>query len=274
MESYLTFTVAAAAALYTLSATAHIFLMFRREFDTAARHSTRLAWVVHSISLVLLALHTRQAPVHTLFEFSSLFTWLMVTVYVVIEFIRDSQAAGSFLMPVIAIVQIGSTALPKPSPEHLMMNHFSASLIGWHIGVTGLGYMHLVASAIAGGLYVMQERYLRKKAWGPLYYRMPSLEALDIWGGRLVYVGFTLLTIGMSAGLIFAQITWSRFWGADPKVVFTVFCWFVYGGYLLMRQVWGWGGRKAAYWSVAGATVLLINYFVMNMLSRLHRFVG
>ncbi|HEY3364655.1 MAG TPA: cytochrome c biogenesis protein CcsA [Symbiobacteriaceae bacterium] len=274
MAWYLTLTVAAAAALYTLSATAHIFFLFRREFDTAARHSTRLAWAVHTLGLVLLVAHIHQVPVHTLFDFSYFFTWIMVTIYVTIEFLQKNQAAGSFLMPVIAVVQIVGTALPKPSPETLMLNQLSASLIAWHIAVTGLGYVHLFASAIAGGLYLLQERNLRKKNWGPLYYRLPSLEALDIWGGRLVYIGFTLLTIGMTAGLVFAQITWTRLWTADPKVAFTVFCWVVYGDYLLMRQVWGWGGRRSAWWSMAGALVLLINYFVMNMVSRLHRFVG
>lgn len=271
MSPFLSILMAGSAALYTLAAVAHIFYMFRRDFDLVARWSTRAAWLLQTIGLMALLTHTGRAPVHTLFEFAYFFTWFMMTNYIAIELFRENQAAGSFLMPVIAAVQIICVALPKPAPER-MAAEFPASLIGWHIGVTMLGYGFFFASFVAGALYLLQERNLRLKRWGPVYYRLPSLETLDIWGGRFVYIGFPLLTIGMLSGLFFAHVTWTTLWQADLKVVFTVAVWLVYGGYLLMRKLWGWGGRKAAWWSVAGVVGLLINYFVVNMLSSLHRY--
>lgn len=146
------------------------------------------------------------------------------------------------------------------------------TLIFWHVGVSLLGYAFFTASFVAGSLYVIQERNLRKKRWGPLYYRLPSLEVLDTWSGRFVYVGFPLMTLGMGTGLVFAHVTWETFWRSDPKVLFTVFVWLFYGGYLVVRKYGGWGGRKAAWWSIIGVVGLLINYFVMNMVSKVHRF--
>ncbi len=261
----------ATAAFYTLAATAHIFYMFRREFDVVALWSTRLAWLIQTIGLVVLVLLVRRVPIYTLFEFSYFFTWVMVTNYIAVEFFRKDQTAGSFLLPVIAAVLVIDVALPKPASEHLLQS-YPASLIMWHIGISLMGYAFFTASFVAGALYLLQENNLRRKRWGPLYYRMPSLEVLDIWGGRFVYIGFPLLTLGMASGLFFAHVTWETFWQSDAKVIFTVFVWLVYGGYLLMRKVWGWGGRKAAWWSVAGLAGLLINYFVMNLFSKLHRF--
>ncbi|HLN62123.1 MAG TPA: cytochrome c biogenesis protein CcsA [Symbiobacteriaceae bacterium] len=271
MGVLLTLLLAGSAALYTLAAVAHLFYMFRREFDFLAKWSTRLAWLLHTVTLVLLVVHSGRAPVYSLFEFATLFTWTLMSFYIALEYTRDNQAAGSFLLPVVASLQVIGVALPKPSPEH-MVAAYPASLIGWHIGVTMLGYGFFFASFVAGALYLLQERNLRRKNFSPLYYRLPSLEVLDIWGGRFVYIGFPLLTFGMAAGLGFAHVQWATFWQADPKVIFTVFVWTVYGAYMLMRKVVGWGGRKAAWWSVAGVAVLLINYFVMNMFSRLHRF--
>lgn len=264
--------LAGAAALYTLAAVAHLLYIFRREFDFLARWSTRIAWAVQSVGFVLLVAHAGRLPFYTLFEFAYFFTWLLMTNYIAIEVYRQNQAAGSFLLPVIATVQVLAMALPKPTPEHLVSDEFPAGLVGWHIGIIMLGYAFFIAAFVAGALYLIQERNLRRKRWGPIYYRLPSLETLDIWGGRLVTLGFPLLTMGVASGLAFARSTWLTFWQADPKVLFTEFVWLVYGGYLLMRSIWGWGGRKAAWWAVTGTAILLINYFVVNLVSRLHRF--
>ncbi|MFZ5817974.1 MAG: cytochrome C assembly family protein [Bacillota bacterium] len=260
-----------AAALYTLSAISHLSLMFRREYEFLARWSTRAAWLVQTGALVLLILYERQAPVYTLFEASHLVVWLLMTTYVGIEFLRNNQAAGSFLTPVVAAVMTLSLALPQSGVEPYLGDQ-PVKLIVWHVAVTLLGYAFFIGSFVAGALYLLQDRNLRRKSFGPLYYMLPSLEALDIWAGRLVYIGFPLLTLGVAAGLGFAHVTWETFWQSDPKVIFTVFVWTVYGGYLLMRKIWGWGGRKAAWWVIAAGIALLINWFVINLASDVHRF--
>jgi len=272
MAAFLTILLSASAALYTLATVAHIHYIFRSHWGFLARWSTRVAWLFHSLGLVALVAHSSRAPFYSLFEFLYSFTWIVVTNYIAIELFRDNQAAGAFVVPVSAVMMVACVALPKPGATEHMVSSLPASLISWHIGVSMLGYGFFVASFVAGALYLLQERNLRKKKWGPMYYRLPSLEALDVWGARFVYIGFPLMTIGMTAGLIFAGMEWTHYWMADPKVVFTILNWLVYGGYLLMRKVWGWGGRKSAWWSVIGVAGLGINYFVMNLLSRTHRF--
>lgn len=261
------------AALYTFTAIAHVLYMFRSDYDRVARWSTRAAFLLHTLGLAVVVIQTQRLPVFTLFEFSYFFTWVLMGNYVAIEYMRKSQTAGAFLTPVVAAVLILSAGLPKPGAAEQMFQEFPASLIAWHVVVILLGYLLFVMSFVFGALYLIQERNLKRKKWGPLYYRLPSLETLDLWSGRYVLLGFPLLTIGVGAGAVFAHLTWTTFWQGDPKVIFTFLVWLIYGGYLLMRTVVGWGGRKAAWWSVAGVAGLLINYFVMNLLSKLHRFV-
>lgn len=265
--------LAATAALYTLSAVAHLFYLFRRGFESVARRATKIAWGVHTLSLILLVIHSGRAPIHTQFEFSMLLTWLLTAGHLLIDLFRNNQMAGPILMPLVAVLQVVGTALPKPVEEaHPTVDQLPNGLLGWHIWVLMLGYGFLAASFVAAVLYLVQERNLRVKRWGPIYYRLPSLESLDIWGGRFVYVGFSLMTIGLAAGIAFAQEIWQHLWRLDPKVLFTLLVWLLYAGYLLMRNLWGWGGRKAAWWSVIGTVGLLINYLVVNALSSLHRY--
>lgn len=259
------------AALFTLSAIAHLSLMFRREYEFLARWSTRAAWLVQSLALVFTIALQGRFPVYSLFEASLLMAWMLMSVYIVIEFTRNNQAAGSFLTPVIAAVMVLSLTMPQSGVEpHL--GEQPGKLIVWHVAVTLLGYAFFIGSFVAGALYLIQDRNLRQKYFGPIYYMLPSLEALDIWAGRMVYIGFPLLTLGVAAGLSFAHVTWQTFWQSDPKVIFTVFVWTVYGGYLLMRKVWGWGGRRAAWWVVAAGLALLVNWFAINLASDVHRF--
>jgi len=266
-----TFAAGGSAVLYTLSAIAHLSLIARREYALLARWSTRIAWVIQSVGLALLVIEQGRPPVYSLFEVSHLLVWALTTPYIVIEFLQDNQAAGSFLTPVIAILLVLSLLLPKSGVEPYLGDQ-PVKLIVWHVGVTLLGYAAFIGSFVAGALYLIQDRNLRRKSFGPIYYALPSLESLDIWAGRLIYVGFPLLTLGVGAGLIFAHVTWATIWQSDPKVLFTLFVWMVYGAYLLMRKAWGWGGRKAAWWVVAGGVALLVNYFVINSASQLHRF--
>lgn len=261
----------ATAALYTLAAVSHVLYMFRRELAELARWSTRIAWGVQTLSLIAVIVYTGRAPVYTLFEFAFFFAWVMVTNYMVIEFWRGDQTPGSFLTPVIAMVTLAAATLPKPGLEG-MIQEFPASLILWHVSVSLFGYGFFTASFVAGALYLIQEGNLRHKRWGPLYYRLPSLEVLDQWSGRFVAIGFPLMTIGLGSGLGFARVTWQTVWHLDPKVLFTFFTWAVYGGYLLMRVAWGWRGRKLAWWTIAGVFGVMINYFVINLLSSMHRF--
>lgn len=272
MATLVTILTGGSAALYTLSATSHLSLMFRREYEFLARWSTRVAWVIQSVALALLVVHMGRFPIYTLFEVSHLLAWLLMTVYVVTEFVQSNQAAGSFLTPVIAAVMVLSLTLPHSEVNPDLVGSLPLDLIVWHVGVTLLGYAFFIGSFVAGSLYLIQDRNLRRKSFSPIYYKLPSLEALDIWAGRLVYIGFPLLTLGVAAGLSFAHVTWETFWQADPKVIFTVFVWTVYGGYLLMRKIWGWGGRRAAWWVVAAGIALLFNWFVINLASELHRF--
>lgn len=271
MAMLVTILTGGSAALYTLSAISHLSLMFRREYEFLARWSTRAAWLVQSVGLILLVVHLGRFPIYSLFEVSHLLAWLLMTVYIVIEFARDNQAAGSFLTPVIASVMVLSLTLQHTGVEPYLGDQ-PGKLIVWHVGVTLLGYAFFIGSFVAGALYLIQDRNLRRKYFGPIYYMLPSLEALDLWAGRLVYLGFPLLTLGVATGLSFAHVTWETFWQADPKVIFTVFVWAVYGGYLLMRKIWGWGGRRAAWWVVAAGVALLVNWFVINLASDVHRF--
>ncbi|KPL11157.1 hypothetical protein AMJ85_04405 [candidate division BRC1 bacterium SM23_51] len=52
---------------------------------------------------------------------------------------------------------------------------------------------------------------------------------------RLVAFGFPLLTVGILTGAVWADRTWGRYWGWDPKETWSLITWIVYAAFLHLR---------------------------------------
>lgn len=262
-------------AAYTLAAALHLLFAGRREWGAPARWITRAAWTLHTVALFWLVFTTGRFPGYTLFEAVLALTWFLALSYLLLEAAGRDRAAGAFLVPVLGFLFLMGLATAPPEPESSPAGiHLPTSLVVWHVSVMLAGHVFFVAAFVAAVMYLLLDRQLRRKAFSPLYYRFPSLETLDLWGLRSVAIGFPLLSLGLVSGALFAEALWGpRLWPADAKVVWTFLTWLIYGGYLLMRRGYGWGGRRSAWWAVGGFAAVVVNYFVINTaLTGLHRF--
>lgn len=96
------------------------------------------------------------------------------------------------------------------------------------------------------------------------------MELLDHSGYACVVVGFTLLTIGLVTGMVYAKNVWGRFWTWDPKEVWSAVTWIFYAALLHERLTVGWRGRRAAIMAIVGFGVLLFTFLGVNFLLRGH----
>lgn len=103
--------------------------------------------------------------------------------------------------------------------------------------------------------------------------QMPPLLAMERMLFRLISAGFVLLTLTLISGVFFSEALFGRALRFDHKTVFTIASWFVFAGLLAGRFVFGWRGRKALRWTLAGFLMLLLAYigsrFVLEVV--LHR---
>src|SRR5690606_28671078 len=101
--------------------------------------------------------------------------------------------------------------------------------------------------------------------------KLPAPELLDRVSHRFIVIAFPLWTFAIIAGAIWADEAWGRFWGWDPKEVWSFITWEVYAAYLHARATAGWPGTRAAWIGVAGFACLMVNFFAVNYLfSGLH----
>lgn len=260
-----TLLIGATALFYTLAAILHLLSLLWRGTERWAGWLTRSGWIAQTGALLLLVMEGH-AALTSLVDFTLLFCWVLMGAYVLLSLWLRSEAAGPFVLPVIALAVVLAMAVGDRPGEG---GALSPSFLLWHVGVALLAYACLFLAALAGVFYLVQETNLRRKRWGRLYYRLPSLEALDRWALRFAWLGHPLLTLTAATGLVQAGSRWTY---EDPKILFTVGLWLLWGGYLLLRHQRGWGGRRAAWLGVVGFCGILANWLLVNMLSGAHRF--
>jgi cytochrome c-type biogenesis protein CcsB len=94
--------------------------------------------------------------------------------------------------------------------------------------------------------------------------RLPEAKRLDEVVYKVIIVGFPLISIGIVLGGMWAQASWGRFWGWDPKETWALITWAIYGTYLHVRLRYG-AGRFAAAIAVLSFGVVVFTYMGVNL---------
>lgn len=170
---------------------------------------------------------------------------------------------GAAVMPVALVLLVVARLTPAgTAPEDLTALgriHISLATIG--VGVFAL------ASALSV-IYLAEERALKRKKFDAIAFRDRGapLEALDRLSHRLIWIGFPIFTAALGLGAAWVS---QRGESLDrPQYPLAVVTWISYAALLVLRQVYGWRGRRAARLNLAGfaaALLVLALYLVRRM---------
>uniref|UniRef100_UPI00315D9442 cytochrome c heme attachment protein n=1 Tax=Ctenium canescens TaxID=3063525 RepID=UPI00315D9442 len=100
----------------------------------------------------------------------------------------------------------------------------------------------------------------------PNYYKYQLTERLDSWSYRVISLGFTLLTIGILCGAVWANEAWGSYWNWDPKETWAFITWTIFAIYLHSRTNANWKGTNSAFVASIGFLIIWICYFGINLL--------
>ena len=127
-----------------------------------------------------------------------------------------------------------------------------------HVACSLLSYAAFLLACVAGGLFLVQERQLKRKTLGVLFRRLPSLDALDRMNFIAISAGFGLLSLGLACGMAETRLVLGRWWTGDPKEVFTWLVWAAYSALWLIRLRSTLRGHRVALLSMLGFTLLML----------------
>lgn len=232
-----------------------------------------LGALTHGCGIILQSFAVGHLAVTTSQEALSFFAWILVTTYLVVQLRLDLRILGSFTAPLAVFFMLASSVIPSPMiPSSGIFQ--SAWVIG-HVTALFLSNALFALAFSAGVMYLLQERQIKRKHFGYLYRRLPSLERLDAINYYCLLTGFPLMTLGLLAGFAYAVNLGQSIWRWDPKEISALVTWCIYAILLHERLAVGWRGRRAAWMAILGFSAILITFFGVNLFSMGHytRFV-
>jgi cytochrome c-type biogenesis protein CcsB len=102
---------------------------------------------------------------------------------------------------------------------------------------------------------------------------LPSAEKLDGLMYKIGGVTFAGIALLLVTGAVWANESWGRYWGWDPKEVGALVAWITYAGFLHSRITHGWKGRRTAYFALVAFLFIIFTYLgVSYLLPGLHSY--
>lgn len=232
------------------------YLVQREEWiHRFASLATAGGWVLHTIALLVRGVELGRPPLGSLPEAVSVAIWVVVLLMLWVERHYAMKVLGAFVLPVVLMLSVKSGS-PRPIPG--LAPTLSGAWLWVHIGLALIGIAAFVLNFAGAVMYLLQERQLRAKRQGTLYYRLPALETLDRLTYRTLALGFPFLTTGILLGVIWAGPAWGSVFAFDPLAALSSVAWAIYAATLAGRAAAGWHGRRAAYGAIVGFVALVL----------------
>ncbi len=245
----------------------------RASMNRLALASLSIAFTAHTVWLLNEGIKSGRCPLVDAQEKSAFLSWCLVLAYLLAQRWYHAGALRAFVFPIVFVLASIAAILPGTTehPEGIA-NPVQKVLLAVHAGLIMLSYAAFFIAFGAGLMFIIQERELKLKRFGSIFFRLPSLDTCDAISFKSMSAGFTLLTMGMAAGIIWSRVRDGIFWHGQPIEVFSVFTWVVYLLIIQSRINAGWGGRKAAVASIAGFVLVIVSLAGVRYLGALHVF--
>jgi len=227
----------------------------RRGVDITATSAFLAAFVLQTAGLAARWIATAHPPFSTMYEYAVTMSWVVALSFIVVMARFRRMALGVVVSPVLLIVLVIASLLPKEASKQLM----PALQSYWF-------YIHVTLAACAEGAFIVAAGagivyLLRRGAEGAGRSVLPSRDLLEEIVSRSLRIGYPLFTIGaLFAGAIWAQYAWGRFWSWDPKETGSLVLWLFYTLVLHQNVRGAWRGKTLAILSIVGLAIAIISF--------------
>jgi ABC-type uncharacterized transport system permease subunit len=243
-------------ALVAYAEAALSFAGHARSPGRAGRFATwgvRIGWLFQSALIGVQAERADGFPWTSWGGSLHLFVWLTVAGYLVWGCTPKYRLLGLIVMPLVVAMLLAAWA-GDGTGTHAPAGGSTAFLV-LHVTFVLVAFAGFTMSAGLSGIYLWQERALKRRRAGVLRLSAPSLMTLETLITRTILVGLPCLTVGIVTGLIRLGRDGVRF---DTLMIVTLVTWAIYAAFLLLRFEGGWRGRRAAYLALVGFALVLV----------------
>ncbi|ROS76689.1 c-type cytochrome biogenesis protein CcsB [Cellulomonas sp. PhB143] len=244
-----------------------------------AMATTTLAWAFLLVAIVVRGIEAGRAPWANMYEFTLVGSFVALSVFLGVNLRRDVRFLGVFVTGLATLFLVFAQVrlyVVAEGVQPALQSYWLVIHVGVALTATGIFTVAFVTSV----LQLLRDSrdngsaVLNRRGWAWLD-TTPGATQLEVLSFRLNAVAFVLWTFTVIGGAIWAEHAWGRYWGWDPKEVWSFVVWVVFAAYLHARTTRGWSGRRAAYFVIVGYACVLFNFTGVNLIfNGLHSYAG
>jgi ABC-type uncharacterized transport system permease subunit len=188
--------------------------------------------------------------------------WLTVLLLWLEGFFVPMRGLHPLVLPAAGV----AAALPAVFHGAVIASAAHSAALRLHLLVAISAYSLLTIAALHALLMAAFDRQLhaaaldRDRPAQRLFRHAPPLLAMENQLFRVILAGFVLLTATVVSGLFFSEALFGKPLRFEHKTVLAIAAWLVFGGLVVGRSIFGWRGRIALRWTLAGFVMLLLAY--------------
>jgi ABC-type uncharacterized transport system permease subunit len=186
----------------------------------------------------------------------SLILWLTVLIYGLGSFFYRLDGLHALVLPPAAV----AVTLPLVLPSAQALANTQTWAFTAHLLISMLAYSLFTIASLHVMLMAIIERRLHSGNLPPSLRSMPPLLTMETLLFRIIAAGFVLLTLTIASGVLFSEELFGKPARFSHKTVFGVISWLIFGALLAGRVFYGWRGRTAVRWTLAGFFALVLAY--------------
>ena len=231
--------------------------------------------MLHLAGVLARGLAASRAPWGNMYEFTTAATLAATAAYLVFLRRQPVRDLGVWILALVTLsLGLAVTVLYTPAGDlvpalnsYWLVIHVAAAIIAGGVFTVG---------AAATALYLLRRRADARDAGVAVAGyagRLPAARTLEDIAHTAHLFAFPVWTFAVLAGAIWAEDSWGRYWGWDPKETWAFITWVLYAAYA--QSTAGWRGTKAGWLALAGYAAFLFNFVGVNLfINGLHSYAG
>ncbi|RZU51462.1 cytochrome c-type biogenesis protein CcsB [Krasilnikovia cinnamomea] len=237
-------------------------------FGRIAVAITALALAAHLGTLVTRGVAADRMPWGNMYEFILSVTFVGAVVWLGVLSRKPAIRHLGLFVTLALVVLLGAAGLIAYTPVGPLVPALNSYWFIIHVATIILASGIFLFGAVPAAMFLIKTGHDGGKRSFPysLGRRVPAAATLERLTFRLHAFAFPLFTFGaLIAGPLWAEASWGRYWGWDPKEVWAFISWVVYACYLHARATPSVKRTTATWIALLGFATMLMNLFGVNL---------
>jgi cytochrome c-type biogenesis protein CcsB len=224
--------------------------------------------LLHLGGLVTRGVAADRMPWGNMYEYILSATFVASAVWIGVVLRKPAVRHLGLFATLALVVLLGADGLIAYTPVGPLVPALNSYWFIIHVSTIIIASGILLIGAVPAAMFLIRNGYDEGKRRFPytLGKHVPDAALLERLTFRLHAFGFPLFTFGaLIAGPLWAEASWGRYWGWDPKEVWAFISWIVYAAYLHARSTPSVKRTVATWIALLGFLTMLMNLFGVNL---------